>query len=354
MTEGTAGRPEAGAGAALEPAGDPAGDPLFDRTPWPRVTVFMTVRNEERHLGASVAGALAQDYPGEVEIVLAVGPSRDGTARIARDLAAAHPAVKVVANRTGRTPDGLNAAVAASTGDVLARVDGHAVLPPGYLRRAVEVLRETGAANVGGVMAAEGTTPFEAAVAAAMTSPFGVGGGRFHYGGDPGPADTVYLGVFRRAALLRTGGYDEAFARAQDWELNHRLRGAGEIVWFTPDLRVTYHPRASLRALGTQYRDYGRWRRVVMRRHSDSVRLTYLVPPAATLAVLAGGALALTGRRVGLVTPAGYALAVVAASLITGRDLPPAVRLRLPVVFATMHHCWGAGFLTSPRDLGRT
>lgn len=324
--------------------------PLVD---WPRVSVFMTVRDEERHLGASVAGVLAQDYPGELELVVAVGPSRDCTASIAAGLEQAHEQVHVVDNPSGRTPDGLNAAVARTTGDVLARVDGHAVLPPGYLRRAVEVLRETGAANVGGVMAAEGTTAFETAVATAMTSPFGVGGGRFHYGGEPGPADTVYLGVFRREVLERAGGYDATFVRAQDWELNHRIRGAGGTVWFTPDLRVTYRPRPTVRALARQYRDYGRWRRVVMRRHPDSVRVTYLAPPAATLAVLAGGALGLTGRRLGLVPAAGYALAVAAASVVTGRGLPAGVRARLPLVFATMHHSWGWGFLTSPRRLGR-
>ena len=93
--------------------------------------------------------------------------------------------------------------------------------------------------------------------------------------------------------LERAGGYDASFVRAQDWELNHRIRGAGGTVWFTPDLRVTYRPRPTVRALARQYRDYGRWRRVVMRRHPDSVRVTYLVPPAATAAVLAGGALAL-------------------------------------------------------------
>ena len=51
-----------------------------------------------------------------------------------------------------------------------------------------------------------------------------------------------------RDALARVGGFDEDFVRAQDWELNHRLRLAGETVWFDPSLRVTYRPRGSLRA----------------------------------------------------------------------------------------------------------
>ena len=218
----------------------------------PDVAVVMVVREEARHLEEAVGSILAQDYPGSLTVAVAVGPSKDGTEQVAAGMAARDPRVVVVSNPTGRTPAGLNAAVAATTQPVIVRVDGHSVLPEGYVRRGVEILEETGAVNTGGVMAAEGTTSFERAVAAAMSSPFGVGGGRFHYGGEPGPADTVYLGIFRREALEAAGGYDERFTRAQDWELNHRLRGSGGLVWFAPELRVTYRPRATLGALARQ------------------------------------------------------------------------------------------------------
>ena len=57
-------------------------------TDWPGVSVVMPVLDEERHLEAAVSGVLAQDYPGELEVVLAVGPSRDATREIADELAA--------------------------------------------------------------------------------------------------------------------------------------------------------------------------------------------------------------------------------------------------------------------------
>jgi len=139
-----------------------------------------------------------------------------------------------------------------------------------------------------GVMAAEGVSDFQKAVATAMTSVFGVGGARFHTGGAAGPADTVYLGVFRREVLEQLGGYDESFLRAQDWELNHRIRSAGHVVWFTPELSVTYRPRSTLRALGRQYFHYGRWRRVVMRQHPGTANARYLAPPVVVLACSAG------------------------------------------------------------------
>lgn len=315
------------------------------------VAIVMVVRNEERNLPEAVGSVLAQDYDGPMRLSLAVGPSKDRTEQVARELAAADPRVLVVGNPTGRTAAGLNAAIAATDEPVVVRVDGHALLPAGYVRRGVELLAETGAVNVGGIMAAEGVTPFERAVAAAMSSPFGVGGGRFHYGGKPGPADTVYLGIFRREALESVGGYDERFTRAQDWELNHRLRGAGGLVWFAPELRVTYRPRTTQRALARQYHDYGRWRRVMMRQHHDSVRWHYLVPPVTLVGLVIGGGLVALGQPVGWLAPAAYGLANLAASVLTGRKLTPGEGLRLPGVFATMHMAWAWGFLTSRRRL---
>ena len=205
---------------------------------WPDVSIIMTVVNEERHLADAVEALLQQDYPGSFEIVVAVGPSHDRTREVAEEVAARHLHVHVVDNPSGRTPSGLNAAIARSTGTVVVRIDGHAMVPVDYVRVGVETLRTTGADNVGGIMAAEGTTPFECAVARAMTSPFGVGGASFHIGGSAGPALTVYLGCFQRAALERVGGYDDTMIRAQDWEMNLRIRDTGGVVWFTPEMRA--------------------------------------------------------------------------------------------------------------------
>ncbi|MFC3997057.1 glycosyltransferase family 2 protein [Nocardiopsis sediminis] len=320
-------------------------------TTWPPVSVVMPILNEERHLAAAVRHVLAQEYPGELEVVLAVGPSKDRTREVADELAAADPRIKVVDNPTGRTPAALNAAIRASSHSVVARIDGHAMMPSDYLRVAVETLEETGADNVGGIMAAEGETDWEKAVAAAMTSKVGVGNARFHTGGEGGPADTVYLGVFRRSALDRVEGYDEAFLRAQDWEMNHRIRSTGGVVWFQPRMRVSYRPRPSVATLARQYFHYGRWRRVVARQHKGTINLRYLAPPAAVLGIAAG----LLGGIVfwpALLVPAAYVVAILAASVPLGRGLTVKGRLSVPVALATMHMAWGTGFLTSPPGLG--
>jgi glycosyltransferase involved in cell wall biosynthesis len=318
----------------------------------PSVSIIVPVLNEERHLRDAVEMILAQDYAGPLEVVLALGPSKDRTDAVAAELAASDPRVRTVPNPTGKTPNGLNAAIAASRHEIIARVDGHAEIPTDYVSTAVAELTRVDADNVGGLMLAEGRTAFERAVACAMRSSIGVGNSRFHVGGGAGEADTVYLGVFRRSALERVGGYDEHFARAQDWEMNHRIRQTGGRVWFTPDLKVTYRPRSTFAALGKQYFYYGRWRRVVARHHVGTINVRYLAPPVmvagTTLAVLAG----FLWWPAWLV-PAAYGLAVGVGGLAISSGESLRTRLCTPLVLGVMHWSWGIGFLTSPPGLAR-
>ncbi|MBP0461942.1 glycosyltransferase family 2 protein [Streptomyces montanisoli] len=325
----------------------------------PAVSVIMPVLNEERHLRNSVRHILEQEYEGEMEVVIALGPSTDRTDEIAAELVRENAQggrgrrVQTVPNPTGRTPAALNAAIEASSHPIVVRVDGHGMLSPDYIATAVRLLDETGAQNVGGIMHAEGETPWEEAVAAAMTSKIGVGNAAFHTGGRAGPAETVYLGVFRREALEQQGGYNEEFIRAQDWELNFRIREAGGSIWFSPELRVQYRPRPSVRALAKQYKDYGRWRHVVARYHAGSINLRYLAPPTAVCAIAAGIVVGAAVTPWAFLVPAAYAAGIAAGSVPAGKGLGAKARLQIPVALATMHMAWGYGFLTSPRSLAR-
>jgi succinoglycan biosynthesis protein ExoA len=317
-------------------------------SPHPSISVILPVLNEETHLEEAVHSILSQDYQGKLEVILAVGPSRDRTLEIAQSISRRDSRVVLVDNPSGRTAAGLNIALNKSQSPVVVRVDGHAHIPNDYLTLIVEILNKTGAVNVGGVMAAVGTTPFERAVAGAMRSPLGVGASRFHTGGEAGIVDTVYLGAFRREALVAIGGFDERFTRAQDWELNFRLRENGGVVYFDPRLHVTYRPRSTVKALAKQYFEYGRWRRVVSRRHSGTINYRYLAPPFAlvgfTLSLIAGFLLPI------LFIPAAiYLLFVLAASVRIASSIRE--YFLLLTVIPTMHFAWGAGFISSPKTL---
>ena len=318
-------------------------------SPKREISVILPVRNEAAHLADSVRAILSQDFQGLFEVVLAIGPSSDGTEAIARTLAQADSRVVIVENPTGRTAAGLNLAVKSSQYLNIVRVDGHSEIPQNYLSLVLEILTQSGAVNVGGVMAAIGKSVFERAVARAMRSPLGVGASRFHTGGMAGAVDTVYLGAFRKEALLAVGGFDERFIRAQDWELNFRLRSVGGLIYFNPRLVVTYRPRSTVSALARQYFDYGRWRRVVSRRHEGTINYRYLAPPftvlVSTLSIILGTFISTIFLLPALV----YALFILLASIVIGKSLGEIISL--PLVLLTMHMCWGTGFLTSPKSL---
>ena len=314
----------------------------------PPVSVILTVINESRHLRDAISAILSSEYSGAIEIAVAVGPSTDGTEELVRELQRLDSRIKYVANHSGRTPDGLNAAIAATTNEIIVRVDGHSEITKDYIRKAVNTLAQTGAVNVGGLMAASGKTPFEKSVARAMRSPIGVGSSRFHTGGSAGSVDTVYLGVFRRSAITAIGGYDTRFTRAQDWELNYRLRKAGGTIWFNPELSVTYRPRSNPRALARQYFEYGRWRRVVSRRHKGTANFRYLAPPLNLIGNLIA-VLVAPLSPLALLIPISYLSAIMLASVAIGRSWQE--RFFLPIVLIIMHFCWGFGFITSPRRL---
>jgi len=233
----------------------------------PAVSVILPILNEDQDLENCISAILQQDYLGEIEIILALGPSKDRTNQIAANLAAKNSRIKLVSNPSGQTAKGLNLAVKESSHEIICRIDGHSEISPTYIKTAVEIMLKTGAVNVGGVMYADSSSGLQRTIAQAMRSKLGVGPSKFHTGGSAGESETVYLGTFKKAAILKAGGFDERYIRAQDWELNHRMRAQGGLIWFDPALKVTYRPRKSISKLAKQYFQYGRWRRVIARQH---------------------------------------------------------------------------------------
>ena len=328
----------------------PAAPPLLG------VSYVMPVLNDATHVRAAVESILAQDYTGPVEVLIALGPSIDGTAELVADLAARDARVRVLENEVGSTPAGLNIGIRAARFPVVVRVDSHSMLPTDYARVAVGVLDRTGADNVGGIMDARGESPFERAVALAYTTKVGLGGSAFHIGGAEGPAETVYLGVFRRAALERVGLFDETIKRGQDWELNHRLRETGGTVWFTPELAVTYRPRSSVERLARQMFSTGLWRGELARRFPAANGIRYFVPPAMVVGVVLGLLVGIAGivqaamgatpwLLLGFLVPAVYLLFVVAATIVHARGHSAAVNGWFLVVLPCIHVSWGVGFV---------
>ncbi|MEO8262310.1 MAG: glycosyltransferase family 2 protein [Pseudolysinimonas sp.] len=320
------------------------------------VSYVMPVLNEAGYLESAVASILDQDYAGEVELILALGPSTDGTDAIVERLRATDPRIRVVQNPGMDIPIGLNLAIATSKHPVIVRVDAHTELAPGYTTRGVEALERTGAASLGGIMVATGRPGFQAAVAHAYNSRFGLGGGAYHgETAHEGPAESAYMGIFRRDVLDQVGGFDETLRRGEDWELNYRLSKAGHVVWLDPGLRVSYWPRSTPGKLARQFRATGIWRGELVRRLGRGNSLRFFAPPLLLVNLVVAAIflpLHLTGvfsGPLGWITalaylgPLAYAALLVVAAISSTGSLGD--RIRFAGVLAIMHLSWGAGFI---------
>ena len=311
------------------------------------VSVLTPVLNEERHIEEAVATMRSQQFEGELEFIFADGGSSDRTRAILADLARAEPRIRVLDNPAGQTASGLNVALRAARGTIVARMDAHTLYPPRYLAVGVERLRRgDGVVWASGPQVPHGVDPGSRAVALALGSRLGTGGASFrHATGEEIEASTGFTGVLDRAFLERVGGWDEGWPVNQDSELGARVAAAGGRMVVVPEMAAQYIPRSNLRALMRQYRRYGYYRAKTSRAHPESMRATHLIPPAIVLLL----AVAVVGPRAAQkparLGAAAYGTAIAAATGAAARSNGPAAAVRLPAVFAAMHLAWGTGFL---------
>jgi glycosyltransferase involved in cell wall biosynthesis len=316
------------------------------KTSFPSVTVMMPVRNEQHHLPKAVESVLAQNYPGTLEIILAIGPSVDQTQQVATELAKKYTGIKLIQNPKGLTTVGLNLAIAQSSGEIIIRVDAHSELADNYIARGVEILRETGSVLAGGIMNAKGSSPLQKAVAFGYGSRLGLGGGRYHVGGKAGEAESAYLGIFDAVALKKVSGYDEKIIRGEDWDLAQRLKAQGGKIWFSPELVVNYWPRSNIKALAWQFYSTGVWRGELTRRSPSKASIRYFIPPIALLlmiTLLISAAIGLIDTTF-LIIPIALYLLMLSLAAGTAKLLGVVDRLMIFIALPVMHLTWASGF----------
>lgn len=314
---------------------------------WPFVSVVVPIRNEAAWIGRCLRSLLAQEYPRErLEILVADGRSTDGTDAAVEAVSRIDARVRLLVNHRRIVPTGLNLAIGAARGEIIARVDGHSEVAPDYVRRVVTHL-DRGVDAVGGPIETVGDGVLATAIAAGMSSAFGVGNAAFRT--VPNRTllvDTVAFPAYRRQVLEQLGPFDEELVRNQDDEFNYRLRRAGGRILLAHDVRARYAGRSSLRGLWRQYAQYGYWKVRVLQKHPRQMCLRQFVPPVFVATLV-------TAIVLGLVGQWWWPLALLLGSygafiaLASWRMAVASWRVRalLPIVLITIHVAYGAGFL---------
>jgi succinoglycan biosynthesis protein ExoA len=319
----------------------------------PPVTVVVPVRNEAKHIEACIDRLLSQDYPRPLmEILIVDGRSDDGTRDVVSRVQAQFPdaELRLLDNPARTVPQALNIGIRAARSEIVIRMDGHTIPADDYISACVQALEASGAANVGGYWTSHGDTNFGTAVALATSHSLGMGNVRYRAGGAAGDVDTVPFGAFRRDAFRRVGQFDESMTRNQDYEMNVRLRNAGERIYFDPAIRFTYTPRGTVGALWRQYFQYGWWRVETLRRHPSSIRVRQVIPPAFVAALLLF-ALLTPWTAVPLAGLAAiYLSTILAVSFRVAKERSSPLLVAL--AFMTIHLAFGLGFLLNVVSLG--
>jgi glycosyltransferase involved in cell wall biosynthesis len=316
----------------------------------PFVTVVVPVRNEARFIANLVRAVFAQDYPSDrLEVIVADGMSTDGTREALAHLRNQFPALVVVDNPKRIVPTGLNLAIARARGEIVIRIDGHALIAPSFIRENVALLAAHPEAwSVGGPIRHAATSRLGKAVAVAMSHPFGVGNARHRYPDFEGYVEGAQFPAIRRWVFDRIGLFDERLVRNQDDEFNYRIGLAGGRIFVSPRVQYSYFVRERIDQLFRQYFQYGFWRIPVIEKHRRPTTLRQMMPTlfyaACLLFALAG--LWLKSVTVAVFLPAVYVAALLGAGLATARRHGALVAMYVPIAIATMHagYAFGLGY----------
>ncbi|WP_085315225.1 glycosyltransferase family 2 protein [Derxia lacustris] len=310
------------------------------------ILVVIPTLNEARTIEGVIDSLLADPPAGaRLDLVVADGGSNDGTQEIVARLAASRPALRLLHNprRLQSAAVNLAARLHGSAAEVLVRCDAHAIYPAGFLRQLIDSLDRSGADAVVVPMDSTGDNCVQRAVAWVSDTVVGSGGSAHRGGRRSGFVDHGHHAAFRMHSFVRAGGYDETYTHNEDAELDCRQRALGSRIWLDADIRLAYHPRATLRALWRQYFNYGRGRSRTVRRHPGSWRPRQLAVPANLALCIAGVALAPL-QPATLVLPVAYLGALLWASIwiaVARRSL--CGLLAGPAAFV-MHNAWALGF----------
>lgn len=320
------------------------------------VSIVIPCYNEEKTIEALLTAIIGQTYPiDQLEVVIADGMSTDRTRERIAAFKLAHPEVdlRVFENIQRTIPAALNQAIEASRGEVISRMDAHAIPAADYIERSLSALEAGLGDNVGGVIEIRpGADSWIAeAISIATAHPLGVGDARYRTATRAMEADTVAFGTYYRSLLEKVGKYDETLLVNEDYEFNTRIRKASGRIWVDPAIRCIYYSRANLRSLARQYYTYGYWKYLMLRRYPETLRWRQALPPVFVSGILMLLLLSTIWTFAGILLATFLLLYLV---ILAGGSLLPAMRRKkpllvvgIPIAIVTMHFSWGSGFMWS-------
>lgn len=258
------------------------------------VSVVIPCRNEENYIEKCIKSFLNQTYPMELlTIIIADGMSTDNTRVVIDRLKEKHDNIVLLDNKGLSAPKGMNLGIKYNNSDIIIIFGAHAYADKNFVLENVKALENEEVGCAGGLITTVNETDKGAAIAEAMSCPFGVGNALFRYAEKESYVDTVAFGAYRREVLDKIGLFDEELVRNQDDELNFRVEKSGAKILLSPKIKSTYVGRGDFKKLWRQYYQYGFWKVRVIQKHRRPASIRHLIPLMFVLFLLGGGVLSI-------------------------------------------------------------
>ena len=316
------------------------------------VSIICPTYNEEKYIAQCIESVLVQDYPqADLEILFVDGMSNDRTREIIAQYAQQYDYIRLIDNPEKIVPYAMNRGIEASKGDIIIRLDAHAIYPHNYFSELVKGLNQHQADNVGAqccTLPANNSAKAKA-IAAALSSPLGVGNSMFRIGvKEDVEADTVPFGCFRRAIFDKVGMYNLDLVRNQDDELNARIIQHGGKIVLLAGITINYYARDTFSKLYRMYYQYGLYKPLVNKKLGSPATIRQLIPPLFVVGLVLGLLLSLCLPYLWI----AYTLVIglyLLAGLIQGAQQARKHRkaillLLMPWAILTLHVSYGIGY----------
>ncbi|MGI1659313.1 MAG: glycosyltransferase family 2 protein [Desulfitobacterium sp.] len=261
------------------------------------VSIIIPTYNEERFIKTCLDSIYGQSFPvNKMEILVIDGKSSDQTIQVVKqEIEAGRSNLRLLENPQRIQASALNLGIRASTGKYIVRMDAHTTYDSDYVKKCVEIARDTGADNVGGIAIATGKTRIGKVISLALSCSFGVGNAVFRLGGIDGEVKTVPFGTFPRETFEKFGLFNESLARCEDKEFNYRIRKGGGRIFMSKDLKAFYNNRETIRGLAKQCHDNGLWNMFTLVLSPGSLSIRHFVPFVFVSSLIGIGTAALVG-----------------------------------------------------------
>ncbi len=326
---------------------------------YPKISVIVPIKNEEKFIAATIGYIQNQDYPEDkLEIIIAAGDSDDRTDEVIAELAATDNRIKIIHNPRKLSSAGRNIGAENATGEIITYIDGHTYIDNrDLLRNIVELMseNETSVLSRPQFLDTPENSYFQRAVSLARKSPIGHGLDSTIYTREDKYVDPTSSGAsYKKEVFEELGGFDERFDACEDVDFNYRAAESGYKSFTSMKLAVFYYPRNSLSTLFSQMVRYGIGRFRMARKHPRSLSLGTIIPTLITIAIPLLILIAIFFKPLlypSLIILGLYAAGIIFSSLIIALKNGLAYLPVLLLIFPTIHFGMGYGFL---KEFGRT